>query len=298
MKKRQTSLPASASSSRVPTPNESHSNISSPFTIRGSHKLTEIGEERPGTPKRSESSPHNILSDKGSRTSDITRSRPRSPYLGTGTSHPKSGTSDPRKPGIFTSASSSDLISLEGKVKSRTSDRERRISRENEDKIRNDHSVKRAKHRRTGSHDYNKLSSHTRSRDDLTTFRETDDHRLATPRKTKGSPQLLRRTTVEESNHTGHHSSKQDLSFASVTKKDSSSSTNNSPNHTPKHNRGGVSKRPSETSLPIEVTPPTPSDGMSHDISVDTLSSSFYGVEVLSSSSPLQFIAEAMANTE
>ena len=188
------------------------------------------------------------------------------------------------------SASNTDLLSLDGKVKSRTSDRERKTSREN------DSSTKRVKHRRTSSHDYSKVSSHTRSKDDLLTFRETDDHKLATPHKTKGSPQLLRRTAVEES--TSHHGSRQDLSFGSGSKKESSSSTNSSPNHTPKHSRVGVGKRSPDTSLPVEVTPPTPSDGVPHDISVDTLSSSFYGVEVLSSSSPLQFIAEAMANTE
>ena len=114
-------------------------------------------------------------------------------------------------------------------------------------------------HRRTSSHD---LDNHQRS-------------------KVTGSPQLVRRTAGEVSPAT----SRQDLSFASTG------------TSSPSHSRGGRRGKLTEGGVPVEVTPPTPSDdggrsseALSHD--------SFCQLHLLNSSSPVQLIAKAMECTE
>lgn len=204
-----------------------------------------------------------------------------------GSSHPKSGTSEPRKQGMFTSASNSDLGSL-----LQAHDHEGVAGKEDNKSRRS-----LATHRRTNSQDLSKIYN---VREDLSTLRDTDDLKAQTPRKNKGSPQLLRRTAVEEQIRLASNPTnlKQELSFGP--KKDSSSTSITSPPHTPKRSIAGLTKEPSDSGLPINIILPTPSDDGSREDTISRHSdeASFCGVDILSSSSPLILIAESMASLE
>ncbi len=123
------------------------------------------------------------------------------------------------------------------------------------------------KHRRTSSHDA-----------DLQRFKEIDPKL-----KMRGSPQLLRKTQ-------GGQAWKQEPSGSKTT----------SPSHS--KNERKVTKKSNDGGMPIEVTPPTPSEDSVYSIaserSTGTSLESFYQIPLLNSSSPVQLIATAMASSE
>ncbi len=123
------------------------------------------------------------------------------------------------------------------------------------------------KHRRTSSHD-----------SDLQRFKESDPKL-----KVRGSPQLLRKTQGSQ-----------------VWKQEQSGSRTISPSHSKSERK--VRKQSTDGGIPVEVTPPTPSEESIHSIvserSTGTSLESFYQIPLLNSSSPVQLIAQAMSGSE